>query len=310
MAVTAALTGTFSWMTTTGRFALTTAGGLPVGAGVAFLIQRVRPWLRDPLTADAVSLAAPFATYLLAEKIHGSGVLAVVTAGLVIGHNAGREETGAARLQTGAVWQLVEFILEGFVFLLIGQQLPDVLRALRPVPVGTLVTATIITVGVHYRRRRARGASVLAGRHTARPQLAPRPAGSHRRRERRGHRPACATRSVPSWPPPCTRDWRRGQIASTRVGPHWRSSKMARSPGPRTTRRPCGRVALSSILSAAGATVASCPMRAGARCGESWTMKNAPCSHNERNPTNTWKHGGPRRDPATFVVSYREGRPR
>lgn len=148
LAVTAAVTGAFSWTTATGVFALTTAGGLVVGTTVAFLIQRARPWLKDPLIANAVSLAAPFVTYLVAEHLHASGVLAVVVAGLIIGHNAGQEETGAARLQTGAVWQLVEFMLEGFVFLLIGQQLPSILQDLSPEPTATVVTAALITVGV------------------------------------------------------------------------------------------------------------------------------------------------------------------
>lgn len=146
LAVTAAVTGAFSWTSATALFALTAVGGVGVGVGVAFLIQRARPWLKDPLIANAVSLAVPFLTYLLAESIHASGVLAVVVAGLVIGHNPGAEETGAARLQTGAVWQLVEFMLEGLVFLLIGQQLPAVLRDLRSEPTAKIVIATVVTV--------------------------------------------------------------------------------------------------------------------------------------------------------------------
>lgn len=148
LAVTAAVTGAFSWTTATGLFALTAIGGLAVGTVAAVLIQRARPWLKDPLTANAVSLAAPFVIYLVAERIHASGVLAVVVAGLIIGHNAGQEETGAARLQTGAVWQLVEFLLEGFIFLLIGQQLPGVLSDLRSERAGVVVTAALVTVGV------------------------------------------------------------------------------------------------------------------------------------------------------------------
>jgi len=87
-------------------------------------------------------------TYLLAQRIHGSGVLAVVVAGLMIGHNAGRDESGASRLQTGAVWQLVEFLLEGLVFLLIGQQLPGILHELRSEPTSRVVVAMVSTVAV------------------------------------------------------------------------------------------------------------------------------------------------------------------
>ncbi|MFI0372640.1 cation:proton antiporter [Actinomadura sp. 1N219] len=148
VAVAAAVGGGFSWAVASGRFALAVAGGLVVGVLVALAIRAARPWLGDPLIANAVSLAAPFVAYLLAEEIHSSGVLAVVVAGLMVGHDAGREETGASRLQTGAVWQFVEFLLEGLVFLLIGQQLPSIWRGLQAQPVGDVIAATATTVGV------------------------------------------------------------------------------------------------------------------------------------------------------------------
>ena len=147
VAVAVAVGGGFSWAAASGQFAWAVAGGLAVGAVVATTIRTARPRLGDPLIANAVSLAAPFVTYLLAEQLHTSGVLAVVIAGLMIGHDAGREETGASRLQTGAVWQLVEFLLEGFVFLFIGQQLPNILRGLQAEPVGTVIAAAAVTVG-------------------------------------------------------------------------------------------------------------------------------------------------------------------
>ncbi|MGZ4568271.1 MAG: cation:proton antiporter domain-containing protein, partial [Blastococcus sp.] len=77
-----------------------------------------------------------------------SGVLAVVVAGLIIGHNSPYWASGASRLQTDAVWRLVDFLLEGFVFLLIGQQLPTVIRGLGSYSVPTVVTASAVTVGV------------------------------------------------------------------------------------------------------------------------------------------------------------------
>jgi CPA1 family monovalent cation:H+ antiporter len=91
-------------------------------------------------------LATPFVAYLLGEELHVSGVLAVVIAGLMASHDAPRVESGATRLQTGAVWQLVEFLLEGLVFLLIGQQLPEVLKGLKDEPTGTIVAAAGVTL--------------------------------------------------------------------------------------------------------------------------------------------------------------------
>jgi monovalent cation/hydrogen antiporter len=98
--------------------------------------------------ANAVSLASPFGAFLLAEEIHVSGVLAVVIVGLIVGHHMPRAGSGATRLQIRAVWRLVDFLLEGFVFLLIGQQLPEVVRGLRQYAVSTIVIAVAITVGV------------------------------------------------------------------------------------------------------------------------------------------------------------------
>ena len=102
----------------------------------------------DPLVANAVSLATPFVAYLLGEELHVSGVLAVVVAGLIVGHDAPRSATSAGRLQTNAVWRLADFLLEGFVFLLIGQQLPHVIRGLAAFPAHTIVGAVAICTGV------------------------------------------------------------------------------------------------------------------------------------------------------------------
>jgi len=148
VAVAATVGGGFSLAAASGRFFMAAAGGLLVGALVAAVVHVTRPALRDPLLANAVSLATPFTAYLLAEEIHTSGVLAVVVAGLIIGHDAPRAESGAARLQTGAVWRLVDVLLEGFVFLLIGQQLPEVVRGLRGESTGSIAAAAGITVGV------------------------------------------------------------------------------------------------------------------------------------------------------------------
>lgn len=149
VAVAAAVGGGFSWAAASGRFVVAVVGGVAVGAVMASAIRAARPWLADPLIGNTVSLAAPFVAYLLAEGIHSSGILAVVVAGLMVGHDAGREETGASRLQTGAVWQFVDFLLEGFIFLLIGQQLPNMLRGLQDEQqAGTVVAAATVTVGV------------------------------------------------------------------------------------------------------------------------------------------------------------------
>ena len=148
VAVTAAVGDGFSTPAALGRFLVVAAGGVAVGVFVAHAVRPLRRIRRDPLSSNAVSLATPFVAYLLAETLHVSGVLAVVVAGLVIGHNNPSWASGASRLQTEAVWRLVDFLLEGVVFLLIGQQLPAVISGLGQYDTGTVVTAASITVGV------------------------------------------------------------------------------------------------------------------------------------------------------------------
>jgi len=130
------------------RFVAATAGGLAAGVAVAWVVRLARRQLDDPLLENALSLATPFAAYALAESIDTSGVLAVVIAGLWLGHQSPLIESGASRLQTRAVWRLVEFVLEGYVFLLIGQQAPDIVDDLGTYSTGTVVGAAAATVGV------------------------------------------------------------------------------------------------------------------------------------------------------------------
>jgi CPA1 family monovalent cation:H+ antiporter len=148
VAVAAAVGGSFSWAHAGLRFGVAAVGGTAVGIAVAWLVHLPRTKFDDPLVENALSLSTPFAAYLAAEAAHTSGVLAVVVAGLWFGHRAPGVVSGATRLQTRAVWRLTDFLLEGFVFLLIGQQLPDVLRSLRAYPVSQIVGAAVLCVGV------------------------------------------------------------------------------------------------------------------------------------------------------------------
>lgn len=122
------------------------AGGVAVGAavalGAAFLQQR----LADPLLHNTVSLLTPFVAYAAAERVHGSGVVAVVLCGLYLGHRWTVLVSAASRLQMQAFWQMVQFLLESTVFLLVGLQMRDLLRRL-DVPTSEVVTATLAVVG-------------------------------------------------------------------------------------------------------------------------------------------------------------------
>ena len=148
VAVAVAAGGSFSLAGAAGRFLYSAAVGTAVGWGIAWVSRQIRRHLHDPLAENALSLATPFLAYLPAEELHASGLLAVVVTGLWVGHEAPRLLSGASRLQTRAVWRLVNFLLEGVVFLLIGNQLPTVIEGLNVYPIGTILSATGVSVAL------------------------------------------------------------------------------------------------------------------------------------------------------------------
>src|SRR6202012_1978185 len=102
VAVSAATSGGFSPVAAGGRFLLAAAGGLVVGVVVAYAVRGIRRLIDDPIVLNSLSLPTPFASYLVGEGLHVSGVLAVVTTGLMVGHDTPRAVSGASRLQTAA----------------------------------------------------------------------------------------------------------------------------------------------------------------------------------------------------------------
>jgi len=111
-------------------FALVAIGGGVIG----YAIARVANWtfarLNDPLLETALSFLVAYASFLAAEAAHVSGVIAVVTTGLVIGQSQHRVLSAQTRIFARAVWEFVEFILNGLVFILIGLQLNGILDRL------------------------------------------------------------------------------------------------------------------------------------------------------------------------------------
>lgn len=111
---------------------LTLVGGaLVVGFVTAWLIHRLQMRLTDPPIEITVSLMAPYVSYLLAEGLHVSGPLATVVCGLYLGHKSSEVFTTQARLENAAVWNTLDFLLNGVVFILIGLQLPFILGGIR-----------------------------------------------------------------------------------------------------------------------------------------------------------------------------------
>lgn len=130
----------------TGMFLLAAVGGTAIGFGIGWVVHRIRRRLDDANIESALGLVVPFLVYLVAEEAHTSGVLAVVVAGLYLGHHA--PESGfATRLQEQAVWRASDTVLESLVFALIGLQLTAVVAEVGDIG-PLLLTGTIITAAV------------------------------------------------------------------------------------------------------------------------------------------------------------------
>ncbi len=117
------------------EFVAVSAGGMAIGLAGAWLAVRVHEWLRrtglgEPKLHIALSLVTPYLLYLPAERIGVSGVLATVAAGLYVGRYGLKAVRRQWYAEARAVWDMVEFLLTGLVFVLIGFQLPVVMAAL------------------------------------------------------------------------------------------------------------------------------------------------------------------------------------
>jgi Na+/H+ antiporter len=119
VAVAAAVGTAPSWGAGIMTFVIASVGGVLVGFVVGWLVHEIRMRLDNEVVESALGIVVPFAAYVLAEAVHGSGVLAVVTAGVYLGHFSPYAGF-ATRLQETAVWRSVDVLLESLVFALIG----------------------------------------------------------------------------------------------------------------------------------------------------------------------------------------------
>jgi CPA1 family monovalent cation:H+ antiporter len=140
-AVVAVTTGSFSLAKAGGKFFIVGIGGILIGVAVGWLAEQFHRRVEDAPVEITVSLLTPFVAFLGAERLGVSGVLSVVTAGLYLGWRLPQILSYQTRLRGGPVWEMVEFLLTGFVFILIGLQLPEVLGALsgNSIPLQRLV---------------------------------------------------------------------------------------------------------------------------------------------------------------------------
>jgi monovalent cation/hydrogen antiporter len=124
----AAAAGSISLFPASGDFVLAAGAGALAGWVLAEIVSVVRRRVEDPVLDTALSLIAPYVAYLAAEEVHGSGVIAVVVAGLILGHRSPEIQSAASRVTERTIWRTVQFLLESTVFLLIGLQLKDLVQ--------------------------------------------------------------------------------------------------------------------------------------------------------------------------------------
>lgn len=148
-AIAALVTGTFSPTHAAARFVWAAAGGIGVGLLVGLAMRWVQSHLDDPPIQITISLLTPFIAYLPAEQLHASGVLATVTTGIFLGWHSPLMITPRTRLQAYAFWETIVFLLNGFVFIVIGLQLPRIVRIWnRESLTGAIISAIVICATV------------------------------------------------------------------------------------------------------------------------------------------------------------------
>ena len=147
-AVVAIATGSFSLPQAAGTFGLIVVGEIIYGIGVGWLSLKLRQWTKNPRVEITLSLMTPYLAYWIPEHIGGSGVLATVAAGLYVSWNGPRLIPAATRLQGIFFWDLVIYLIEGFVFLITGLQARTLIEKAHDFPIRELLAATAITTAI------------------------------------------------------------------------------------------------------------------------------------------------------------------
>ncbi len=147
LAVTAALSGHFSFGGALLRFGVVAGGGIAVGLAVGFVVEFVRRRIHDAEIEIFISLLTPYIAYIPAERGHVSGVLATVSCGVFLGWRSGGIFRPEVRLQSTAFWNVFDFLLTAVLFVLLGMQFPSVVGALGSFSAWSLAWWALVTFG-------------------------------------------------------------------------------------------------------------------------------------------------------------------
>src|SRR5438270_10023931 len=150
LAVAASVTGVFSAAQASMQFLIGGAGGVAIGLLIGVVVAKVHRLTRSvPVVSNTVSLLTPYASYLLADIIGTSGILAVLATGLYAARTVPKVLGAQTRLQITGMWTVVTFLLESLIFILVGLELPYVTRAFDRLPLSALLAeAAVVSVCV------------------------------------------------------------------------------------------------------------------------------------------------------------------
>jgi CPA1 family monovalent cation:H+ antiporter len=148
VAVTAVVSGSFSLLNAGGELLLSAAGGIAIGLFIGWIVAHVRLRIEDPPTEITISIITVYLAYLPAEALGVSAILAAVTTGVYLGWRAPWLASPTTRLQSFPVWQILVFLLNAALFVLIGLQLRTIVDDLSGFSTATLVGYGALVSGV------------------------------------------------------------------------------------------------------------------------------------------------------------------
>lgn len=170
-AVAATVTGSFELFDALGTFVWTAFAGIAIGVGVGVVIAAIRRRVEDPPTEITLSLLTPYFAYLPAEALGASAVLAAVTTGVWMGWRSPALISPTTRIQAYAFWEILVFVLNAALFVLVGLQLPAILdriveqySAAELAGYGLAVSAAVILTRLAFVFPATYGVALLPGR--------------------------------------------------------------------------------------------------------------------------------------------------
>jgi monovalent cation/hydrogen antiporter len=147
VAIAAVVTGSFSFADAGLRFVANAVGGVAVGLAVGYVVAAVRRRLDNPPVETTISLLTGYFAYLPAQAAGASGVLAAVTVGIYMGRRTPELTNAEQRLQGTAAWEIITFVLNSLLFMLVGLQLHGILGRLSNMSAGHLALWGALAAG-------------------------------------------------------------------------------------------------------------------------------------------------------------------